>query len=290
MDSINKKFKIRLSLVIALALLASVFAHMNPASEAALSAPTVKSGKVEVGSTANLTVSKNKKCSIKTLEAYSGSPYDLKVVKATKSSITVKGLKAANARVYVYIVYKYPKKREVKTLKMIDVKVFGGAASPTPVGTATPGVTPSAKPTETPKASVTPSATPKVSATPSATPGENPPGPLKVYVVCNMGLGNTDFPDMIKDTDLGKAVKFFRISDGNGHNLSESVTETFIDKVTYRAYHDEPCSDPYEDDDYLWSGRSFIKVIIKIKPAYVDLYGSEISGSAQVDIKEENLG
>ena len=157
-------------LAIVLALTFSMLSYLAPV-RAAGKAPTVKGGTVKAGSQIVLKISKKAKCKIQTVEAYSDARAKVRVKKATKTSVTVEGLQAPGANVYVYIVYKYPKAKAQQVLKKVAVKVTG-TTDVTPENTPTPTVAPSAMPTAT--ATSAPVQTPSPAIRPTLKPPADP--------------------------------------------------------------------------------------------------------------------
>ena len=173
MISINKHIRIRVSIIVMIAVVFSIFSYMTPVF-AAKPAPTVKGGTVAAGSTIKLNISKKAKCKIKTVEAYSDNRSAVKVTGYTKTAVTVQGVSAPGANVYVYIVYKYGKTVN-SVLKKVSIKVSEGTA-PTPVPTAEVTATPTPTPTDsiipTPEPVETPIPTLRPPSDPDAVPCE----------------------------------------------------------------------------------------------------------------------
>ncbi len=261
MDGINKGFKTRVSLFIVLALFTSILAHMSPVAIAKLSAPSIKSGKLDVGDTAYLYIKKNKKCTIKKVEAYPDLTDDVEVVDVTKSYISVKGINASDTCVYVYIVYKYPKKKAQSVLKKVKVKVVSSSETPKPDTTEAPSATPTVKPSATP--TVTPVATPVASQTPKASVApEYATGPLTVNVTCVSGKRDTDFgdEDIISYSLLERLISSVSLYDSSGKAVPVSAVRRF----DYNIYKDRACTQPYDEGVKIEGGYSYIKVEVII--------------------------
>lgn len=192
--------KSRLSILVVLALMFSILSYMAPV-RAAKPAPSVKGGTVTAGKQIMLKITKKAKCKIKTVEAYSDARAKVKVVKTTKTAITVRGLDAPGANVYVYIVYTYPGAKAKQVLKKVAVKVTGAPAptpsptasetpsTPTPTASATPIATPTTTPTATPTETPIATPTPEETTMPTAKPTLSPPDPDAVVCPDCHGTG-----------------------------------------------------------------------------------------------------
>ena len=174
MISINKHIRIRVSIIVMIAVVFSIFSYMTPVF-AAKPAPTVKGGTVAAGSTIKLNISKKAKCKIKTVEAYSDNRSAVKVTGYTKTAVTVQGVSAPGANVYVYIVYKYGKTTN-SILKKVSVKVNDGSSPiPSPDASETPKPVATDKPTPAPTESIVPTPEPVVSTEPEPQSTLSPP-------------------------------------------------------------------------------------------------------------------